>query len=126
MKLAVGGLPAAIAVTFGGSARSEGGAGRVSARRPKLTLANPIAPATSAALAREASKSKPQVTGAAIALGDRERGAQVRVQCGTETARRTVVVYLLRRAYFPSESLMQGVYFVSRFRSGYRVWEVAH
>jgi hypothetical protein len=40
--------------------------------------------------------------------------------------RRTVVVYLTLRAFEPSASLSQKVYFVGRFRAGYRVWEVVH
>jgi hypothetical protein len=38
--------------------------------------------------------------------------------------RRTVVVHLLYPKLLPSQSLSQGVVYVSRFKSGYRVWEV--
>jgi hypothetical protein len=41
-------------------------------------------------------------------------------------AGRTIIVYVLRRAYLPAQSASQGVYFVSRFASGYRVWQIAH
>jgi hypothetical protein len=37
-----------------------------------------------------------------------------------------VVVYITLRAFFPSASLSERVSFVSRFRTGYRVWEIAH
>ncbi len=40
--------------------------------------------------------------------------------------RRTVVVYITLRAMLPSASLSQRVSFVSRFRTGWRVWEIAH
>jgi hypothetical protein len=113
-------LPAAAHPSrVGTRARCPRGALRLSAR-------NPIAPATTAALARETNKAHPQVQRASIAWADAQRGGQVKLECGAAVARRTVVVYITRRAYFPSESLMQGVDFVSRFASGYRVWEVAH
>ena len=69
---------------------------------------------------------KPQVRGATLAIGDSVRGPQVRTQCGQRGAARTVIVYVLRRAYLPAQSASQGVYFVSQFPNGYRVWEVAH
>jgi hypothetical protein len=50
----------------------------------------------------------------------------VRTQCGQRAAARTVVVYVLRRALLPAQSASQGVYFVSRFQNGDRVWQVAH
>ena len=40
--------------------------------------------------------------------------------------RRTVVVDLLFPKMLPSASLSEAVVLVSRFRTGYRVWEVAH
>ena len=61
-----------------------------------------------------------------IAIADTVRGPQARTQCGQRAAARTVVVYILRRAYLPAQSASQGVYFVARFRGGYRVWQVAH
>jgi hypothetical protein len=54
------------------------------------------------------------------------RGAQVELECGAVTARRTVVVELFFPRMLPSASLSQGTVFVSRFPHGYRVWEVAH
>ena len=55
------------------------------------------------------------------------RGSEVLVQCGTATARRTVVVDLFYPSMLPSASLSQGTVFVSYFPSrGYRIWEVAH
>lgn len=54
------------------------------------------------------------------------RGSHVRHQCGARVARRTVVVQLLFPKMLPSASLSEGVVFVARFPSGYRVWEMAH
>jgi hypothetical protein len=54
------------------------------------------------------------------------RGEQVRHQCGERVAERTIVVELFLPKGLPSASLSQGTLFVSRFSSGYRVWEVAH
>jgi hypothetical protein len=88
--------------------------------------ANPIAPASRAALAREDPKGRPQVVGAVIAFREPSaRGAYVRA-CGSTVAQRTVIVYVVRRAYLPAQSASQGVHFVGRTRSGYRVWQVAH
>jgi hypothetical protein len=91
-----------------------------------LTATNPIGPATDAALRRVRPSERPQVRGAMLAIADTVRGPQVRTQCGRRAAARTIVVYILRRAYLPAQSASQGVYFVSRFASGYRVWQVAH
>jgi hypothetical protein len=46
--------------------------------------------------------------------------------CSDTLRRRTVVVDLLFPKMLPSASLSEGVVLVSRFRSGYRVWEVGH
>jgi hypothetical protein len=54
------------------------------------------------------------------------RGSEVKHQCGRRAFHRTVVVELLFPKELPSASLSQGVVFVSRFATGYRVWEVAH
>ena len=40
--------------------------------------------------------------------------------------RRTVVVYITRRAFKNSASLSESVFFVGRFKGGYRVWQVVH
>ena len=40
--------------------------------------------------------------------------------------RRTVVVYVTLRRFEPSGSLSENVFFVGRFRTGYRVWQVVH
>jgi hypothetical protein len=87
---------------------------------------NPIVAATQAALRRVPVRDRPQVRGALLAIADPSRGPQVRTQCGRRVAGRTIIVYVLRRAYLPAQSASQGVYFVSRFASGYRVWQVAH
>ena len=46
--------------------------------------------------------------------------------CSDTVRRRTVVVDLLFPKMLPSASLSEGVVLVSRFPSGYRVWEVGH
>jgi hypothetical protein len=91
-----------------------------------LTGANPIGPATAAALRYSKTTSRPQVVSAALATMDRSRGLQAKFACGTRVYRRTVVVYITDRAALPSQSLSQRVFFVGRFKSGYRVWQVVH
>lgn len=54
------------------------------------------------------------------------RGGEVAYQCGKTVQARTVVVELRFPRELPSTSLSQGVVFVSRFKRGYAVWEVAH
>jgi hypothetical protein len=54
------------------------------------------------------------------------RSGQVRHECGAAATKRTVVVELLFPKMLPGASLSQGTVFVSRFGTGYRVWEVAH
>jgi hypothetical protein len=46
--------------------------------------------------------------------------------CSSQVRNRTVVVDLLFPKMLPSASLSEGVVLVSRFRTGYRVWAVAH
>jgi hypothetical protein len=46
--------------------------------------------------------------------------------CNSQVRNRTVVVDLLFPKMLPSASLSEGVVFVSLFRTGYRVWQVAH
>jgi hypothetical protein len=46
--------------------------------------------------------------------------------CSTTVRRRTIVVDLLFPKMLPSASLSEGVVLVSRFATGYRVWEVGH
>ena len=88
--------------------------------------ANPIGPAARVALAREDPSSRPQVVEAVLASGDlRGRGQQVRA-CGSRALSRTVVVYITLRKFLPSASLSERVSFVSRFGSGWRVWQIAH
>jgi hypothetical protein len=116
-----------LALTASGAAGSQA---RLGEKCPKGALAligtNPIAAATEAALRRVPAKERPQIRGALLAVADPLRGSQVRQQCGRPAAGRTIVVYVLRRAYLPAQSASQGVYFVSRFPTGYRVWQVAH
>jgi hypothetical protein len=87
---------------------------------------NAIGPAAAAALRAVPKRDDPQVTGAVFAAHDNQRGPQARRQCGATVWRRTVVVYITRRAYLPAVSASSGVYFVGRFRGGFRVWQVVH
>jgi hypothetical protein len=89
-------------------------------------LANSIAPASRAALAREKAASRGQVTGALFASIDPARGGPARTQCGRRTWKRTIVVYIDLRAFHPSASLSERVSYVARFRRGYRVWQIVH
>jgi hypothetical protein len=123
--LAVGAL-VGLALTAGGASGSTtAGAGCPRSALP-LTGTNLIGPAAAAALHRVPASDRPQVRGAALAIADNLRGPQVKTQCGQRAAARTIVVYILRRALLPAQSASQGVYFVSRFPNGYRVWQVAH
>jgi hypothetical protein len=88
--------------------------------------ANAIAPATKAALRYTRPSARPQVTAADLATVDHERGGEAKVDCGTRVWRRTVVVYVTLRALLPSASLSENVFFVGRFPTGYRVWQVVH
>jgi hypothetical protein len=54
------------------------------------------------------------------------RGSEVAYQCGRAIQAKTVVVELRFPRELPSASLSESVVFVSRFKGGYRVWEVAH
>jgi hypothetical protein len=87
--------------------------------------ANSIGPSTKAAL-RYVKSGKPQVVAADLAAGDHQRGGQAKYECGTRVWRRTVVVYVTLRAFLPSASLSEKVFFVGRFKRGYRVWQVVH
>lgn len=91
-----------------------------------LTGSNPIGAAIAAALRYEKPSARPQVRGATLAIEDAARGGQAKFSCGTRVWQRTVVVYILDRAMLPAESASQRVYFVGRFKSGYRVWQVVH
>lgn len=88
--------------------------------------ANPIGPATKAALRYTRPSARPQVTAADLATVDHERGGGAKFECGARVWRRTVVVYVTLRALEPSESLSENVFFVGRFRVGYRIWQVVH
>ncbi len=54
------------------------------------------------------------------------RGGEVAHQCGRAIQAKTVVVELQFPKELPSSSLSEAVVFVSRFNSGYQVWELAH
>jgi hypothetical protein len=104
--------------------------GMVSVQRdPRRLLpltANAIGPASVAALRFTRPSDRPRVVSAALAPDDRGRGPEAKFECGARVWRRTVVVYITLRAFLPSASLSERVVFVGRFKSGYRVWQVAH
>jgi hypothetical protein len=87
---------------------------------------NSVGPAAAAALKHEDPKSKPLVLSATLATVDQGRGQIAKRECGTRVWQRTVVVYIRLRAFLPSASLSERVSFVGRFKSGYRVWQIAH
>ena len=87
---------------------------------------NSIGPAASAALRRTRPADRPQVRSAAFAPADRGRGPEAKSECGARVWRRTVVVHVTLRASEPSASLSEKIFFVGRFRTGYRVWQVVH
>jgi hypothetical protein len=91
-----------------------------------LTDANPIGFASQAVMRYEKPSARPQVRSAVLATADSQRGPQAKFSCGTRVWQRTVVVYVLDRAMLPAQSASQRVYFVGRFREGYRVWQVVH
>jgi hypothetical protein len=61
-----------------------------------------------------------------VATAAGARGGEVAFQCGKTIQARTIVVELRFPKELPSASLSEGVVFVSRFKDGYRVWEIAH
>lgn len=67
-----------------------------------------------------------QAVSAKVATSAGPRGGEVAYQCGKAVQARTIVVELRFPKELPSASLSEGVVFVSRFESGYEVWEVAH
>jgi hypothetical protein len=91
-----------------------------------LADANPIGLASQAAMRYEEASARPQVRSAVLAIADSQRGPQAKFSCGKRVWQRTIVVYVLDRAMLPSQSASQRVYFVGRFRDGYRVWQVVH
>lgn len=88
--------------------------------------ANAIGPSAEAALRYTERRAKPQVVRADLATVDLERGGGAKFECGARVWRRTVVVYINLRAFTHSASLAEKVFFVGRFKSGYRVWQVVH
>jgi hypothetical protein len=61
-----------------------------------------------------------------VATAAGPRGGEVAFQCGNAIRARTIVVELRFPKELPSSSLSEGVVFVSRFKRGYEVWEIAH
>jgi hypothetical protein len=89
-----------------------------------LVGSNPIGPATAAAMRHGQRTGQPQVVSAALATLDAQRGPQAKFACGARVWRRTVVVYVTDRAILPAQSASQRVFFVGRFKTGYKVWQV--
>ncbi len=87
---------------------------------------NPIGPAAAAALRYTRPADRPQVTRAYLASADHARGGGAKFECGARVWRRTVVVYVTLRAFERSASLSENVFYVGRFKAGYRVWQVVH
>lgn len=88
--------------------------------------ANPIGRSVTAALRYVKRRDKPQVVRADLATADHQRGREAKFECGSRVWRRTVVVDITLRALAPSASLSEKVFFVGRFKHGYRVWQVVH
>jgi hypothetical protein len=119
----------------GAAAFSAGRAASTCPRQAKAALplsAHATRKAAQAALAAAPERyAELNVTGATVvwskvATAAGPRGGEVAFQCGKTIQARTVVVELRFPKELPSTSLSEGVVFVSRFKSGYRVWEVAH
>lgn len=91
-----------------------------------LSIPNSIGPATAAAMRYEKPRYRPLVTGASFATNDQRRGPHAKFSCGTRVWKRTIVVYIVDRAMLPAQSASQRVYFVGRFKRGYRVWQIVH
>ncbi len=75
---------------------------------------------------RYARSGKPQAVAADLATVDHQRSGEAKYDCGTRVWPRSVVVSITRRAFLPSASLSEKVFFVGRFKSAYRVWQVVH
>jgi hypothetical protein len=117
-------LAPVVALAWQVSAATAAGAGC-----PKNLLplgANAVGPAATAALRLDSAKNRPQVTSAVLAANDASRGPQAKSQCGKAVWQRTVVVYILDRAFLPSQSASQRVLFVGHTGRGWLVWQRAH
>jgi hypothetical protein len=120
-------VAAVVALVVALAAFAAGGPGPVRCPGGVLAFtANPVGPAAAVALRADSARNRPLVTGATIAPQDTARGGEAKARCGTRVWQRTVVVHVLDRSLLPSASLSQRVYFVSRFRSGYRIWARVH
>lgn len=135
LVLAVGSLATVVATAQAAPASRMGRSpictrGLVSVERdPRRLLPltdDPIRPAASAALRYTRRADRPLVTRADLATADHDRGGGAKFECGARVWRRTVVVYVTLRRFEPSGSLSENVFFVGRFRTGYRVWQVVH
>jgi hypothetical protein len=82
--------------------------------------------AAALALYKELNVKGARVVWSKVASAAGPRDSEVVFQCGKAIQARTVVVELRFPKEFPSASLSEGVLFVSRFKSGYRVWERSH
>jgi hypothetical protein len=124
-----------IATTSGATAAGNGKMMSTCPTRAQAAL--PLSAHATKKAARAALAAAPErykglnVTGAMVvwskvATAAGPRGGEVAFQCGKEIQARTIVVELRFPKELPSRSLSEGVVFVSRFTSGYQVWEVAH
>lgn len=91
-----------------------------------LIGANVSRPSAAAALRYMRPTEKPKVTAVRRASLDRQRGPEAKYECGTRVWQRTMVVYITARAFLPSASLSERVFFVGRFGDGYHVWQIVH
>ena len=91
-----------------------------------LVGANLSGPAAAAALRSMRPAEKPKVTAVRRASEDSQRGPEAKYECGTRVWQRTMIVYITARAFLPSASLSERVFFVGRFRDGYHVWQIVH
>jgi hypothetical protein len=128
-------LALALAAAPYASASSAAGANGTCPKQASSALAltaNATAKAARAALAAAPARYRDlDVRGATVlwskvATAAGPRGGEVALQCGRRIQARTVVVELRFPKELPSGSLSEGVLFLSSFRSGYQVWEVAH
>ena len=82
--------------------------------------------ATAPGLYKELNVKGAKVVWSKVATAAGPRGGEVAFQCGKKIQARTIVVELRFPKELPSTSLSEGVLFVSRFKSGYQVWERVH
>ncbi|MHB1836914.1 MAG: hypothetical protein ACYCXW_18350 [Solirubrobacteraceae bacterium] len=124
VAIALGAAPGAHATKTGSCPKNARGALPLSpgAAKKASTAALKAAPRLYKAINVKDAK----VISAKVATHAGARGSEVFYHCGKAIQARTIVVQLRFPKMQPSASLSEGVVFVSRFKSGYRVWERAH